>query len=223
VTPAGATFQISADSTALLVVDMQNDFVAPGAPYESTTARQQVSVINELADQCRAVGIPVFFTAHVHRSDGSDLGVIRQLHPLTAAGQALRADTPGVQIYPELIVGADDEIIHKRRFSAFYETDLDQRLRRRGVDTLVMTGVAGNVCCDSTTRDAFYRDYRVIYVSDANAQAALADSGWGAISEHEVEKYQLSLISQFFGEVVNSTEVLQRVAATTVIAGPART
>lgn len=208
-------FEVNPPSTALLVVDMQEDFVASGAPYESATARRQVAVINELATVCREAGIPVYFTAHVHCSDGSDLGVVRHLHPLTASGQALRAGTAGAEIYHELSVEVDDVVILKNRFSAFYGTDLDQRLRARGVNTLIMTGVAGNVCCDSTTRDAFYRDYQVIYVADANAQAPLADSGWGEVTEGDVIKYELTLISQFFGEVATAADVLSRLMATT--------
>ena len=109
-------FPVRSGTTALVVIDMQNDFVHQGAPYESTAAREMIDNLNRLIGACREAGIPVIFTAHAHRADGSDLGAVRHIHPLTSDGHALKAGTPGVQLYPKVDVGDTDYVIEKRRY-----------------------------------------------------------------------------------------------------------
>jgi ureidoacrylate peracid hydrolase len=204
-------FPVRAGTTALVVIDMQNDFVHAGAPYESSAAREMIDNLNRLIAACREVGIPVIFTAHAHRADGSDLGAVRHIHPLTAEGHALKAGTPGVQLYPKVDVAETDFVIEKRRYSAFYATDLELLLRNLGVDTLVIAGVATNVCCESTTRDAYFRDFKVIFLEDGNGTIPLADAGWGAYTPDEVQRYTLTNISTFYGEVAPIAEVIARI------------
>jgi biuret amidohydrolase len=204
-------FEIRADNSALLVIDMQGDFVNPGAPYESPAAREMVEQLNGLIAACREVGIPAIFTAHEHRADGTDLGAVRHLHPLTADGSALKAGTDGVELYPKLDVQPGDHIIRKRRYSAFFSTDLDLLLRNLGVKVLIVAGVATNVCCESTTRDAFFRDYEVVFLSDGNGTIDLSDVGFGAYTAEEVQRYTLTNIAIFYGEVAPTAEVLERV------------
>jgi ureidoacrylate peracid hydrolase len=206
-------FEIRADNTALLVIDMQGDFVDPGAPYESPAAREMVDELNRLMVACRQRSIPVVLTAHNHRADGSDLGAVRHLHPLTADGTALREGTDGVELYAKLDVQPSDHVIRKRRYSAFFSTDLDLLLRNLGVQVLIIAGVATNVCCESTARDAFFRDYQVVFLSDGNGTIDLSDAGWGGFSAEEVQRYTLTNIATFFGEVAPMAEVLERVRA----------
>jgi nicotinamidase-related amidase len=206
-------FEIRADNAALLVIDMQGDFVDPGAPYESPAAREMVDELNHLMAACRQRGIPVVLTAHNHRADGSDLGAVRHLHPLTADGTALKEGTEGVELYAKLDVQPGDHVIRKRRYSAFFSTDLDLLLRNLGVQVLIIAGVATNVCCESTARDAFFRDYQVVFLSDGNGTIDLGDAGWGAFSAEEVQRYTLTNIATFYGEVAPMAEVLERVRA----------
>jgi nicotinamidase-related amidase len=213
-------FETRADNTALLVIDLQNDFVAPGAPYECPGGRDVVHAANGLIAACREQGIPVIFTAIMHRPDGSDLGAVRYLHPLTAEGAALREGTPGVEFYRELDVRPGDHVIRKRRYSAFFGTELDTLLRNLGVDVVIVAGVATNVCCDSTARDAFFRGYKVIFLADGNATIPL-DSEWGSFSADEVQRYTLATTSAFFGEVAPVVEVLERVRAAAAEPTPA--
>lgn len=86
--------------TAMIVVDMQNDFVATGAPMETPAARRIVPKIDEALNFCRDVGIKIIYTAHVHRRDGCDMGLFDDLHPPIANRDALVDGTPGVEIYP---------------------------------------------------------------------------------------------------------------------------
>jgi nicotinamidase-related amidase len=207
-------FETRADNTALLVVDLQNDFVAPGAPYACPGAPELVGAVNELIGACRENGILVVVTAIAHRPDGSDLGAVRHLHPLTAEGAALREGTPGAELYPDLDVRPDDVVIRKRRYSAFFGTELDLLLRSRGIDTVIVAGVATNVCCESTARDAFFRGYKVIFLSDGNATIPL-ESEWGSFTADEVQRLTLATIAAFFGEVASIGDVLGRVRVAT--------
>ncbi|MGI9051498.1 MAG: isochorismatase family protein [Ilumatobacteraceae bacterium] len=208
-------FAVSPGTTALVVIDMQNDFIAQGAPYESPHGREMIDSLNTLIEACRERGIPIVFTTHAHRADGSDLGAVRHIHPLTADGHALKADTPGVQMYPKVDIGEGDYTIQKRRYSAFFATDLELLLRNLGVDTLIIAGVATNVCCESTTRDAYFRDFKVIFLADGNGTISLSDAGWGAFSADDVQRYTLTNIATFYGEVAPISEVLERVEQST--------
>jgi nicotinamidase-related amidase len=207
-------FETRSDNTALLVIDLQNDFVAPGAPYACAGAPELVGAVNDVIRACRGQAIPVIFTAVMHRPDGSDLGAVRHLHPLTAEGAALREGTPGVELYPDLDVQPGDVVIGKRRYSAFFGTDLDILLRDRGVEVVIIAGVATNVCCDSTARDAFFRGYKVIFLADGTATIPL-QSEWGSFSAEDVQRYTLATTAAFFGEVATVAEVLSRIRAAT--------
>src|SRR5918911_5693259 len=88
--------------TALIVVDMQNDFVAAGAPMETPAARAMVPKLVEALRICRGAGIRVVYTAHVHRRDGCDMGLFDDMHPRIANREGLVDGTPGVEIYSEL-------------------------------------------------------------------------------------------------------------------------
>jgi ureidoacrylate peracid hydrolase len=206
-------FEIVPGKTAMLVIDVQNDFVVPGAAYESVPIRDAVDHLNQLIALCRDHGIPVIFTAHHHRADGSDLGAVVHLHPLTASGAALKEGTQGVELYPKLDVQDQDYVVVKRRYSGFYATDLELLLRNLGVDTLIIAGVATNVCCESTARDAYFRDFKVIFLTDGCGTFDHPDVGWGAFSAEDVQGHTLTNIAMFFGDVASIEDVKQRVLA----------
>ena len=115
--------------TAMIVADMQNDFVAAGAPMETPAARAMVSKLAEALKICRDAGIRVIYTAHVHRRDGCDMGLFDDMHPPIAKRDALVDGTPGVDIYPELAPAPGEHVIKKHRYSGFFGTDLDIILR----------------------------------------------------------------------------------------------
>src|ERR1700757_5316148 len=98
---------IDPKKTAIIVVDMQNDFVAPGAAMETPAARAVVPKLAEALKICRDSGIKVIYTAHVHRRDGSDMGLFN-MHPPIANRSALVDGTPGAGIYPELAPAPDE-------------------------------------------------------------------------------------------------------------------
>ncbi|MBB4683873.1 isochorismatase family protein [Amycolatopsis jiangsuensis] len=196
------------ERAALLVIDMTNDFLAEGAPYECAGGRALLPRINRLIGLVRGRGLPVVCTTQVHHRDGADLGMVRYLHPLTGSGKALVEGTGGVALYPDLDFDpATGEFLVKRRYSAFYGTDLENFLRRRGIDSVIVTGVATHSCCEATARDALFRDFAVYFVSDATATVGLSDAGWGAFTAEEVQRFALTDVAHFLGRVGTTGEL----------------
>src|SRR6516162_5986627 len=102
---------INTQKTAMIVVDMQNDFVAAGAAMETPAARAMVPKLAEALNICREAQIKVIYTAHVHRRDGCDMGLFDDLHPPIANRDALVDGTPGVEIYADLAPLAGEHVI----------------------------------------------------------------------------------------------------------------
>src|SRR6476646_10995751 len=105
--------RIDPDRAAMIVVDMQNDFVAAGAAMETPAARAMVPKLVEALLICRSSGIKVIYTTHVHRRDGSDMGLFDDIHPPIANRTAVVDGTPGVEIYPEVAPAAGEHVIKK--------------------------------------------------------------------------------------------------------------
>ena len=151
---------------ALLIIDMQNDFVLPGAPLCVRGAAPSVPVIRRLLLQARTQGLPVIHIIRQHNRDGSDVEKSRQ--ELFQEGPGICVPgTEGAQIVAALTPEPGEYIVHKRRFSAFFQTELDMLLRRLGVDTLLVTGTQYPNCVRGTAVDGMSLDYDVIVVTDA--------------------------------------------------------
>src|SRR5436305_385728 len=101
---------IDPKKTAMIVVDMQNDFVSSGAAMETPAARYIIPQLAKALGICREAGIKIIYTAHVHRSDGCDMGLFDDMHPPIANREALVDGTPGVEIYPELAPAAGEHV-----------------------------------------------------------------------------------------------------------------
>jgi nicotinamidase-related amidase len=203
------TYGMNPQRTALLVIDMTNDFLRQGAPLEAKAGRAMVPQVRKLIEFCRSQQIPVIYTTHVHRVDGSDMGRMADLFPIIRQGVALKAGTEGVEIYHDLKPRPGEPVIEKHRYSAFYNTDLEILLRNKQVDTLIISGVATNVCCESTAREAMFRDFKVIFLSDCNATYDLPDLGFGSISDQEIQKVVLTNIAMHIGQVMTSEQVME--------------
>jgi nicotinamidase-related amidase len=143
---------------AILVIDMQRDFIDPGAPIECPGGREIIPAIRRLLDVARRGALPVIYTQEAHRRQGVDFG--RELdgeEPVHCV-----EGTPGVEIVPDLAPQPGDFVLVKRRYSAFFATDLDLLLRGLGVDTLILTGAATDVCVRATAQDAQQLNYWVV-------------------------------------------------------------
>ena len=204
-------YPIIPEKTAMLVVDMQNDFVQEGAPIEIPRARAMVPRLNRLLDVCRAHKIPVIYVRHVIRGGDIDAGRLADHHAAIRNNKAIIAGTPNVEIYEGLKPHPGDLVVAKPRYSAFYGTDLEAILRSKSIDTLIISGTVTSVCCDSTARDAFSRDYKVIFLSDGTAARDLPDLGFGPASADEIQKVVLTVLAMSFAQVSPIDKVMAEI------------
>lgn len=187
--------RIDPSTTAMIVVDMQNDFVADGAMLQSKQAHDLVPKLAKTLKFCREHGIRVIYTAHVHRKDGCDMGLYDDLYPPIADRASLVDGSPGVEIYPDLAPAAGEHVIKKHRYSAFFSTDLDLILREWGIKSVVVSGTTTENCCHATARDAMFHNYKVAFLSDATGTFDYPDVGYGAMSAQEVHKATLTILA----------------------------
>lgn len=185
--------------TAVLVVDMQNFYVA-----EVETAKAIVPNINRLTAHMRKIGGTVAWVNMTAGDAGKSLWPIYHDYFFTpqkgaAHRDALSAGAEGHKLFKELATATADVFAYKNRFSAFIQgaSDLDEKLRTRGVENLVICGTATNFCCETTARDAMMVGYRVVMVSDANAARYDEDHAVG-----------LTTVFQSFGDVLTTEQVL---------------
>jgi biuret amidohydrolase len=209
---------IDAARSAVLVIDMQNDFVAEGAPLEFVDGRRIVPAIQSVIDAGRKRGMPVIYTAHVHRRGGTDLGLHGELYPPVGAGQALVDGETGADIYPELAPRGGELVVKKHRYSAFYGTDLDVILRGYGIDTLLLTGMTTECCVLSTARGALELGYKTLVVADACASCDYPDLGYGAMSSQEMHTAALRIMALTSSDVADLDDVLGRFEAKVLVA-----
>jgi nicotinamidase-related amidase len=156
--------QIDASKTALVVIDLQRGIVGfPSAPH---AAADVVARAARVADALRAAGGTVVLVHVTPSADGKD-----GLKPITDAPPQARGPMPAdwAEIVPELGPRPGDIVITKRQWGAFYGTELDLQLRRRGIDTIILCGISTTMGVESTARDAFERGYQQIFVEDAMA------------------------------------------------------
>jgi ureidoacrylate peracid hydrolase len=139
--------------TAVIVVDMVNEFFEPGGKMVLAGGTALYAPVNALLDAAHRAHLPVFYTNQWLRADDA-LFKKRIPHCLI--------DTWGAQIVDALHRAADDIVVPKRRYSAFFGTDLDLHLRERHIATVLVTGVVTNICVRSTVHDAFFLGYEVV-------------------------------------------------------------
>jgi len=186
--------------TALVNVDMQRCFV-DGSPLASPEGPALVARVNELARACREAGATVVHTRGWLRPDGSNLGRVSELVPpfitdLYTAGAA-------TALFPEdLVVAPGDVVLDKPRYGAFHGTDLDLILRSAAVDTVLISGIATNICCDTTAREASQRDYRVVFLSDGTATKEM-----NGVPAAELQRATLASLGMVFARIATVDEV----------------
>jgi len=150
------------DRPALLIVDMQNDFLTPGGRLYNAGARDLIPHINTLATAARAQAVPVIWVIQEHRRQLVDFGREADISPVHCV-----EGTPGAALAAGLERRDTDFTVIKRRYSGFYGTDLDLLLRCLDRNRVVVTGINSDGCVLATTLDAHARDYRVTVVADA--------------------------------------------------------
>jgi len=194
---------------ALLVIDMQNDFLNPKSPAYTENAKYIVPNLQKLIKTCRKHKIPVIYTAHCHADPKIDGGMTAKWWPEIANKKTLVAGTKGTEIIKELkplsrscVQGrglAKEKIIYKHRYSAFYNTDLEITLRGLSITDLIITGIMTGICCESTARDAFFRDFRVFVIADSTAAG-----------ENELHLNSLKILAYAFAYVTTTDYIIER-------------
>ena len=163
---------ITVKNTALIVVDMQNIWVHPRGARYLPMSEDIVPKIQLLLQFCRSHQVPVIYLHTTKRKDLADAGIFADIKPQTHDADDEWSNfegSPGAELYEPVKPAAADILVKKFRYSGFYGTQLENLLRALGRDTIAITGVATNVCCDSTARDGAMRDFKVLFLSDCNA------------------------------------------------------
>ena len=148
--------KIDQKHAALLVVDMQN--------YFHRIAQPVLKNILRVIRSCRQGNVPIIFTQHGHIDPAKDGGVLGEWW-----GELIIDGTEDWRFLSEVTIESKDTVLPKKRYSAFFETDLETTLRSREIQDLIISGVMTNLCCETTARDAFMRDYRVFFLIDGTA------------------------------------------------------
>jgi ureidoacrylate peracid hydrolase len=193
--------------SALLIVDVQNDFCAEEGAMHSegrdlALVQAMVPRLAGLIDAARAARVPCVWIRNVYSNDPNWYLSEVWLEQASRRRRGLYVERPVCEIgawnggFYGVTPRPDEVVVTKHRYGAFESSDLDLVLRSRGIRTVIMTGVATNVCVETTARQAFLRDYYVVFTSDCTATYSEA--------EHEAT---LRNIDQFFGQVARSDEV----------------
>jgi ureidoacrylate peracid hydrolase len=206
--------EIDREQTAVLLVDMQNAFASPGgmldlAGVDVGPAGQAVANARLLVDAARAAGIPVIYLVMGYAPDQSNAGGEDSPNPRKELALCLMRERPELrgklltygtwdfQVVDALRPHPGELVITKPRYSGFVDTPLDAELRRRGIRTLLMAGIASNVCVESTLRDAYFREYWPVMIEDATMPAG----------SPEIQRATAYNVTTFFGWVSTAREV----------------
>jgi nicotinamidase-related amidase len=199
-----ADFTIAPRRAALINVDLQNCFVA-GSPISAPERPAILERVNHLAAVCREAGMLVVHTRFVLRPDGSNAGVLAETAPPVKAG-ILDDGRESAALHSDLVTDAADLVLDKPRFGAFHDTDLESMLRTRGRDTVIISGLMTNVCCETTAREAMMRDFRVLFLSDATATAEMDD-----VPAAVLQRATLATLGFLFAQVHTVDEMIGKI------------
>jgi ureidoacrylate peracid hydrolase len=185
--------QMKKGKSALLVIDMQDFFLNPASPAFTCGGLAILPTLKGLIKAFREARRPVIYSCHVHHPDRIDVGIMGWWwEGMCVEGSA------GSKVRGEIAPLPNEKVVFKHRYSAFYNTDLETVLRCLEVKDLVISGIMTNMCCESTARDAYLRDYRVFFLAD----------GTGSVNE---EMHLASLLNLAFGfaYVIRAEEIVR--------------
>jgi ureidoacrylate peracid hydrolase len=206
-------WELDPGRTALLAIDLQNAFLLPESPLAARDGLAILPAFNRLIAAARHAGVPVIFTATVH-DPSEPASRMDDLFPARRTAKGLERSTHAQQIHADVDRRGTDLLVLKPRYSAFWRTELDAMLGQMKVDTLIIGGAWSNVCVESTARDAFFREYKVVYLADCTATGDLPDTGFGPVTAEEAQRATLADIAWHVGEVAYSHDVMARLSAT---------
>lgn len=156
--------------TALLVIDMQDGFLNPQSPTYIPMARDTVPACVAVQEKARQLGVDVYFVYRKYAPDGTDVEFTRYYAWKQGGKPCSGPEHPiGWSMPEEFRVLEGDTLLYKPRYSAFFQTNLDGMLRRKGIDTVVVTGTTTPNCIRATVFDAISLDYNTVVLSDCTS------------------------------------------------------
>ena len=192
-------FPVIPSRMALLNIDMQGFIVDITAGGSDLLDR-----INRLIRVCREKNILIVHTAHVIRADGSNAGVMAEIAPIVREG-LLNEGSEAIKLHKDLDIRDDDILLNKPKFGAFYGTDLETMLRYRGIDTVIIAGIATNICCETSAREATVRDFRVFFLSDGTATYDIGDQ-----SAQQLQTATCTTLGFAFAQICTVNEIIEK-------------
>jgi len=186
------SFSFDPRKSALLIIDMQRYFAQKSGRAYLPAADAIIPRIRALLDAFRRRGLPIIFTRHGHKGQ-ADLGIMGKFW-----GDFIKFGESDWEIIDDLKPRVNEAIVDKTRYDAFFRTQLDSILQSLGVSQLVITGVMTHLCCETTARSAFARDYEVYLAADATAS-----------NREEFHVGTLRALANGFGIVVKSFKILE--------------
>jgi isochorismate hydrolase len=185
-------FRIQPGKAALLVIDMQRFFLDRESHAFLPEGSEAIPRINGLIRAFRDRDWPVLFTRHIHPK-GSDPGTMGKWW-----SDVMWDGSRYLEIHPSIELLTGDKVIQKQRYDVFLGTDLEEHLRSKGLTQVVITGVMTNLCCETTARTAFCKDFEVFFVHDCTATAS-----------EELHNSSLRNLAHGFAVLLSSQEVLE--------------
>jgi ureidoacrylate peracid hydrolase len=188
---------------ALVIIDVQNDYCHEKGALNKfgrkvTEIRRMIPRLKEVVDKARQIQVPV---VHVRMANNeltkSDAYLEHRGRRSGGDREVCQEGTWGADFY-EIEPRPGEAVVTKHRYSAFVNTNFETILRKHGIKTVILAGVTTDVCVESTARDAFMRDYHVLFLSDCTG-----------VDDPEIQKSVLKRIDRYFGYVVSSNEVMQ--------------
>jgi ureidoacrylate peracid hydrolase len=188
---------------ALIIIDVQNDYCHENGALNKfgrkvSDIRQMVPRLKEIVEKARQIQVPV---VHVRMANSeltkSDAYLEHRSRRSGGNRQVCQEGTWGAEFY-EIEPRLGEPVVTKNRYSAFVNTNFETILRAQGVKTVILAGVTTDVCVESTARDAFMRDYHVLFLSDCTG-----------VDDPAVQQATLERIDRYFGHVVSSGDVVK--------------
>ncbi|WP_019061952.1 cysteine hydrolase family protein [Streptomyces prunicolor] len=198
-------FTIDPRTTALLNVDVQNCFVE-NSPVAAKHGPDIIPLVNDIAEAVRRNGGLVVHTLHVVRPDGSTTGVMGEFNAAIKAGLLFKGN-PAAELHKDVVVAPADVIMDKPRYGAFYGTELDVILKNRGIETVIVTGITTNVCCETTAREANMRDLQVLFASDATATFDLPE-----VTAEQIQQSVCATLAMAFAQVATAATIVDKLS-----------
>jgi nicotinamidase-related amidase len=204
-----AHIEVESGATALVIVDMLDEFVKPGwSPFWVPDATRQAPRIRELVDAFHEADMPVIHLGYEVSLRGLNFPRTEWIVPIADGFAGFEHDLfQKVSFYGPLQPDPQDLVILKHCYSGFHGTELDLVLRGLGIRTLVITGTMSNYCCGATAREAFWHGYGVIFGSDVTSS-----------DDDELHEAELRTLRRGFARIATADEILADVRATAATA-----